>query len=133
MNNAKGFRMFEYNSNFPDNFSHLGTGRYTEEHNIGEIWCATLMEMNRNIGANLGLKLVMDGFKKTAANPSFLDSRDAILRALDNMKDANQLNQDEYIAARNGIKKAFAKFGMGPGASSDGPQLSGIVADFNVD
>ena len=133
MDNAKGFRMFEYNSNFPDNFGHLGTGRYTEEHDIGEIWCATLMEMNRNIGANLGLQLVIDGFKLTRANPSFLDSRDAILKALDHMKDTNKLNQDEYIVARNGIRKAFAKFGMGPRASCNGAQLSGIVSDFNVD
>ena len=28
--------------------------------------------------------------------------------------------------------KAFAKFGLGPAAKSDGAQLTGIVADFNV-
>ena len=50
----------------------MGTGRYTgEEHDLGEIWCATLMEMNRNIGKLLGLQLVVDGFKLTPANPSF--------------------------------------------------------------
>jgi extracellular elastinolytic metalloproteinase len=131
-NNANGLRAFAYDSNFPDNFGHLGTGRYTECHNIGEIWCATLMEMNRNIGANLGVQLIVDALKLTPANPSFLDGRDAILKALEYKKAANQLAYNEYIVARNGIWKAFAKFGMGPKASSNGAQLSGIVVDFSA-
>lgn len=36
-----GIRGFRYDSSFPDNFSDLRTGRYTEVHNIGEIWCAS--------------------------------------------------------------------------------------------
>ncbi|MEK6300588.1 MAG: M36 family metallopeptidase [Acidobacteriota bacterium] len=128
-----GFRKFPYDSNFPDHFGKLGTGRYIEEeHNIGEIWCATLMEMNRNIGKVLGLQLVVDGFKLTPANPSFLDARDAILRALDGKRAAGQLTQAEFDTAHNGTWKAFAKFGMGPNARSNGATTSGIVADFNV-
>jgi extracellular elastinolytic metalloproteinase len=37
VNYAKGIRMYAYGSNFPDNFGNLGTGRYDEVHNIGEI------------------------------------------------------------------------------------------------
>jgi subtilisin-like proprotein convertase family protein len=110
----------------------LGTGRYTEVHNIGEIWCAALMEMNRNIGKVLGLQLVVDGFKLTPANPGFLEARDAILRALDGKRAAGQLTPAQFDAALRGAWAAFAKFGMGPNARSNGATLSGIVADFNV-
>lgn len=132
VNNSGGIRQFPYNSNFPDHFGNLGTGRYDEVHNIGEIWCATLMEMNRNIGKVLGLQLVVDGFKLTAANPSFLDVRDAILRALDDKRAAGQLTQAQFDTAHNGAWAVFAKFGMGPNARSNGATLAGIVADFNV-
>lgn len=132
VNRAGGIRGFPYDSNFPDNFGNLGTGRYTEVHNIGEIWCATLMEMTRNIGKTLGVQLVVDALKLSPANPSFLDMRDAILRALDNMLVAGQLNSPEHFMALYRIWVAFAKFGMGPGARSNGAQLSGIVADFNL-
>jgi extracellular elastinolytic metalloproteinase len=132
MNRAGGFRKFPYDSNFPDHFGKLGTGRYDEVHNIGEIWCAALMEMNRNIGNGLGLQLVIDGFKLTPANPGFLDARDAILRALDDKLAAGQLTQAQFDTARTGAWAAFAKFGMGVDARSNGATLSGIVADFKV-
>ena len=132
VNQAGGIRGFPYDSNFPDNFGNLGTGRYTEVHNIGEIWCATLMEMTRNIGKALGVQLVVDALKLSPANPSFLDMRDAILRALDNMLAAGQLNAGQHFTVWLGIWRAFAKFGMGPGAQSNGAQLTGIVADFNL-
>ncbi len=132
VNRTGGIRGFPYDSNFPDNFGDLGTGRYTEEHNIGEIWCATLMEMNRKIGAKVGVQLVVDALKLSPANPSFLDMRDAILAALDSKLAAGQLSSSEHAAARSGIWAAFAKFGMGPGARSNGATLSGIVTDFST-
>lgn len=127
-----GIRGFPYDSNFPDHFGNLGTGRYREVHNNGEIWCATLMEMNRNIGKVLGLQLVVDALKLSPANPSFLDMRDAILSALENKQTAGQVTTNQFRSARRGIWTAFAKFGMGPGAQSNGAQLTGIVADFNL-
>jgi extracellular elastinolytic metalloproteinase len=132
VNRPGGIRAYPYDANFPDNFGHLGTGRYAEEHNIGEIWCATLLEMNRNIGSTLGVQLVVDALKLSPANPSFLDVRDAILAALNNKLVAGQLSAGEHGAAKTGIWKAFAKFGMGPAARSNGASLSGIVADFRV-
>ncbi|MGI9303409.1 MAG: proprotein convertase P-domain-containing protein, partial [Gammaproteobacteria bacterium] len=132
--NPGGIRGFPYDSDFPDNFGDLGTGRYGGDpvHNIGEIWCAALLEMNRNIGANLGVQLVVDGLKLTPANPSFLGARDGIIAALDDKLSAGQLSTGEHRIAFNGMWQAFARFGMGPGARSNGPSLSGIVADFDV-
>lgn len=130
---AGGIRAFPYDSNFPDTFADLGKGRYTEEHNIGEIWCATLMEMNRKIGAApLAVQLVVDALKLSPANPGFLDMRDSILAALDNKQAAGQLSSSEYSTAQKGIWSAFAKFGMGPNAKSNGASLSGIIADFKI-
>jgi extracellular elastinolytic metalloproteinase len=96
------------------------------------------MQMNRNLGRALesqeqghilGWQLVIDGMKLAPANPSFLDARDAILRALDDLRDAGRLDQDKHAAARRAAWEAFARFGIGPNASSFGASLSGIVAD----
>ena len=127
-----GIRGFPYDSNFPDGFGELGKGRYTEVHNIGEIWCATLMEMSRRVGKNLAVQLVVDALKLSPANPSFLNMRDAILGALDHMRAAGQLGDDQHASTLEGIWAAFAQFGMGPGAGSNGAQLTGIVADTST-
>lgn len=132
VNRAGGIRGFPYDSNFPDHFGSLGKGRYTGVHAIGEIWCATLMEMTRNIGSGLAVQLVVDALKLAPANPSFLEMRDSILLALDNKRTAGQLGAGEYTNARQGIWAAFVKFGMGPEARSNGASLAGIVPDFNL-
>lgn len=132
LDDERGIREFPYDSDFPDNFGDLGAGRYHGVHNIGEIWCATLMEMNRRIGADLAVRLVVDALKLSPANPSFLNMRDAILAALDNMVAAEQVDEGRHGEATDGIWAAFAKFGMGPGATSNGAQLTGIRADFDV-
>jgi extracellular elastinolytic metalloproteinase len=108
----------------------------------GEIWCATLCYMNRKIeerlggppriGAVLGLQLVVDALKLSESNPSFLNMRDCILRALDDKEAVGQLSQEHYKKIKLAIWESFAKFAMGSGAQSNGAQLDGIVADFNV-
>ena len=132
VNKPGGIRGFRYDANFPDGFGELGTGRYTRVHSIGEIWCATLLEINRAIGKALGLQLVVDALKLSPANPSFLDMRDAILTALDAMLAAGQLEAAEHAGHRREIWRVFARFGMGVGARSDGASLRGIVASSEV-
>jgi len=131
-NSPTGIRKYIYDSNYPDHFGNLGQGRYTEVHNIGEIWAATLLEMNRRIGNALGAQLVVDALKLSPANPSFLDMRDAILQALQNMHIAGEISAAEYQTKWLGIWEAFSKFGMGSNARSNGASLSGIAADFNM-
>ena len=83
VNNPRGLRHNSYDSNFPHNFGHLGTVtdgiNYSEVHNGGELWCATVLEMNRNIGDELGAQLVVDALKIVQVTPSFLNMRDSIL------------------------------------------------------
>lgn len=126
-----GIRGFPYTSTFPDTFADLGTGRYDEVHNIGEIWCATLLELNRQIGVKLAMQLVVDALKLSPANPSFLDMRDAIVAALNNKRASGQLSPAEHATLQQNLWAVFARFGMGPKARSNGASLSGIVADFN--
>jgi extracellular elastinolytic metalloproteinase len=127
-----GIRRAAYDTRFPGRYGQLGTPGYNEAHEIGEIWGATLVEMNRRIGADLGVQLVVDALKLSPANPSFLDMREAILSALDHRRAAGLSSAEEYDAALWGIWQAFARFGMGVGARSNGATLSGIVADTTV-
>ena len=136
LNNANGIRNFPYNSSYPHNFGDVGKVvggiNYSEVHNLGEIWCATLLEVNRRTDRHLAVQLVVDALKLTPENPSFLNARDAILTALSNMLAAGRLNGNQRDGVWQGIWGAFAKFGMGPQAASNGAQLTGIVADFTV-
>jgi extracellular elastinolytic metalloproteinase len=135
-----GIRLAPYDDNYPATFGHLGTSPYDEEHNVGEIWCAALMKMNRNFAAALGDKvkghrigwqIVVDGLKLTPANPSFLDARDAIIRALADLRNAGSLSDADHVTLLRAAWEAFARFGMGPNASSTGATLEGVVEDTN--
>jgi extracellular elastinolytic metalloproteinase len=142
-----GIREFPYDSGFPDGFGQIGTGRYRfdflgrpQVHNIGEIWCATLMEITRRAVNELDDKprayavcwqIVVDALKLTTPNPNFLDARDAILQALDDLQANAKITAEEHTAVRRAAWTAFAHFGLGPNASSNGAGFSGIVEDTN--
>ncbi|AGL17007.1 M36 family metallopeptidase [Actinoplanes sp. N902-109] len=127
---ANGIRGNPYDEHHPGHFGKLGID-YTEVHEVGEVWCATLMEMTRRLGSEqLAMHLVLDALKLSRANPSFLDMRDAILRALTDMRSTGRLSATEFGAAERAVWGAFARFGMGPRARCPGARLDGIVADF---
>ena len=131
VNRPTGIRMFPYDENFPDNYADLGTGRYdgSDEHTLGELWCAVLMSLARQAGAWTFTQIVVDALKLTSANPSFLAARDAILLAADHYAHARAVA--DPAAFVHTLWQVFARYGMGPGARTDGANvLSGIVADF---
>jgi extracellular elastinolytic metalloproteinase len=130
VNNLAGIRSAPYDANYPLTFADIAG--ITDEHDVGEVWAATLLELNRRIGTGVALQLVVDALKLTPANPSFLDARDAILTALRNRRDAGRMSGAEYAAAYNGAWAVFARFGLGPNARSNGAFLTGINADFNA-
>jgi extracellular elastinolytic metalloproteinase len=129
---AGGIRQFPYDDQFPDTFANLGSGRYTEIHAIGEIWCATLMRVARAITRPRALKLFVDSLKLMPANPSFLDARDAMLLALDHDRSAGVIDAGQQQRELGLLWLAFARAGMGPNATSQGASLTGISADFNA-
>lgn len=94
-------RLYPYDENYPFHYGNLGTGNYTTDpHNMGEVWCATLLELDRQIGAPLAIQIVIDALKLTPANPTFLQARDAILAALEDKGDAEDWNRVELEARR---------------------------------
>ncbi|WP_460070480.1 M36 family metallopeptidase [Streptomyces sp. YKOK-I1] len=125
LDRAGGFRQRPYDDRYPGDFGDIGKTPngldYTRIHNVGEIWCAALMEMTRRISAKLGSKergyrtawqAVVDGLKLTPKNPSLLTARDAILRALKDLQ-GRSITQAEYPEVRMAVWGSFARYGMG--------------------
>ncbi len=113
-----------------------------EPHPGGEIWCAALMRMNRALGRELhdvdrgheiGCRLTVDSLKLLPVGPDkpgFLDARDALTQALEDLGAAGGITADEHAAATRAMLEAFARTGMGPHAEGRGAHFHGIVADF---
>ncbi|RZK63307.1 MAG: T9SS type A sorting domain-containing protein [Hymenobacter sp.] len=121
-----GIRTESYSTDFAVNdltYALVGTPDYNDVHPIGEIWCATLWDLNWALinrygyntnlkgttgGNNLALQLVLDGCKLQPCRPGFIDGRNAILKA-------DSLFNGAANAAL--IWQVFARRGMGYGAS----------------
>jgi extracellular elastinolytic metalloproteinase len=150
--NTTGIRTRPYTTNFSAAGNNLTYGavvngnngvNYQESHNLGEIWAATLWDLNWQFiyqygyntnfyaatgGNNIALKLVLDGCKLQRCNPSMLDGRDAILRA-------DSLNN--RAANSSVIWRVFARRGMGYSANAGDrtagtPRVTGIVEAFDL-
>ncbi|MFM9700065.1 M36 family metallopeptidase [Streptomyces europaeiscabiei] len=135
-----GIRQRPYDDRYPGGFGNIGqaTGGldYTRIHNVGEIWCAALMEMTRRISAEVGSKqrgyriawqAVVDGLKLTPKNPSFLTARGAILRALKDLK-GTAFTEAEYPEVRKAAWGSFARYGMGFDAFCPNASFAGCRA-----
>ncbi|MFO0831297.1 MAG: M36 family metallopeptidase [Phycisphaerales bacterium] len=102
-----------------------------EVHNVGEIWCQTLLEARANIGVDEGfaanqtmMQLVLDGMKIAPSNPNFVTERDAILQA-DLVRYGGQHQAKLWLA--------FAKRGIGASAvSPTSGATAGVVEAFDV-
>ncbi|MFB6448173.1 M36 family metallopeptidase [Bradyrhizobium tunisiense] len=140
-NQPAGIRSHPYDEQYSGTYGMLGTGIYVQPHRVGEIWCAALLSMNRNLNARLGeprgqrlaLQIVVDALKLAPANPNMLEMRDSILLALDHKRNASPgLSDADYQATKTGIWTAFAKYGMGAKAQSAGAEFGNIVENFEV-
>jgi extracellular elastinolytic metalloproteinase len=81
-------------------------------------------------GYRLSWQIVVDGLKLLPADPTFLQARDAILRALDDTLNVKLIDAATHRAARRAAWEAFAHFGMGVNAESmDADDVDNIVAD----
>ncbi|MGH9769630.1 MAG: M36 family metallopeptidase, partial [Blastocatellia bacterium] len=132
-NYARGIRRFPYSANtqvYPFNFGDIA--RSTEIHNVGEIWCNTLLEMRAQLIRKLGfqegqrqsIQLVVDGLKMAPpVSPTFLDARNAIMLA-------DKVNNGG--ANQCAIWQAFSKRGMGFSASTNNSDDNGPVESFDI-
>jgi Zn-dependent metalloprotease len=76
-------------------------------HNDGEVWAATLWDLRTQLGATITDRIVLNGMKFTPTRPSFLNARDGILQADQNLNGG---------ANRCAIWTVFARHGMGVSA-----------------
>lgn len=148
--NPRGIRQAPYDDHYPGTFGDIGKGlgqvagapnvSYQEIHDVGEIWCATLMHLLRTVTAAIGDKprayqltwqAVVDGMKLTPKNPTFLVARDAILSAFAAMK-GKQITNAESPAVQQAAWGAFARFGMGFNASCPNTTLDGCQGDNSM-
>lgn len=110
-------------------------------HIAGEVWCATLLEVNRalggaggdrNLGDVRGWQLVFDSLRflhPGPRGPHFLHARDALLGAYDAAVQAGQLPADP--ALWHGVEEAFRVRGMGPGATSADAEFKSAKEAFS--
>lgn len=143
-----GIRPFPYSYNMASanptvTYSGVGnSGTFSQPHGIGSIWCTMLWDMTWEIimqdnqiinditnnslykGNTAALKLVLEGLRLQKCFPSFIDGRDAILKA------DELLFNGKYKCS---IWKAFARRGLGINASSGfSTNDRNVTQDFNL-
>ncbi|MCB9839109.1 MAG: M36 family metallopeptidase [Phycisphaeraceae bacterium] len=103
-----------------------------EVHNMGEIWCNTLMQCRANLmakhggaaGNGLMVQLVTDAMKLSPSSPSLIQARDAVLLA-----DLALTGGDNICDLWDG----FAMRGFGASASTgDGSSATGLTEAFDI-
>jgi len=106
-NNPNGIRRAAYTvpaATVHDSYADLQS---SSVHNDGEVWAATLWDLRTQLGAAITDRLVLNGMKFTPTRPSFLNARDGILQADQNLNGG---------ANRCAIWTVFARHGMGVSA-----------------
>src|SRR5215216_6372755 len=119
-NNPAGIRRAAYTvpaAAVHDSYSELGAG----VHGDGEVWAATLWDLRTQLGAAITDRIVLNGMKFTPTRPSFLNARDGIIQADQNLNGG---------ANRCTIWTVFARHGMG--VSAVGNDGTTHVAATNV-
>ncbi len=111
-NNPNGGRRAAYTvpaAAIHDSYADLGNQNF-EVHRDGEIWAATLWDLRTQLGAPATDLIVLNGMKFTPTRPSFLNARDGIIQADQNLNGG---------ANRCAIWTVFARHGMGVSAVGD--------------
>jgi Zn-dependent metalloprotease len=109
MNNTAGIRRAAYTvpaNTVHDSYADVCAGG-CQVHRDGEVWAATLWDLRQTLGAATTNLLVLNGMKFTPTRPSFLNARDGILQADQNLNGG---------ANRCAIWTVFARHGMGVSA-----------------
>jgi hypothetical protein len=109
VNNTIGIRRAAYTvpaAAVHDSYADVGAGGF-EVHNDGEVWAVTLWDLRATLGKPIADLLVLNGMKFTPVRPSFLNARDGILQADQNLNGG---------ANRCAIWTVFARHGMGVSA-----------------
>lgn len=121
-NKERGIRNWAYDDT-EANFGDIGYDIVGPEvHADGEIWTATLWDMRKRLvdllgeqkAADVGEFLVTDAMPLSPNNPSMLDMRDAVMKALD----IRYHRRADFDVLQDTVYAAFARHGMGTGAKN---------------
>ncbi len=135
-----GIRRYQYSTDMTINpLTYADLALSAQVHDVGEVWCVTLWDLTWSLidqfgydpnwisgtgGNNIALSLVMEGMKLQPCGPGFIDGRDAILLADDNLFGG---------AHRCLIWESFARRGMGANALQGDANTAGDeTADFTL-
>jgi Zn-dependent metalloprotease len=108
-NNTSGIRRAAYTvpaATIHDSYADVGNAGF-EVHNDGEVWASALWDLRTQLGKTITDRIVLNGMKFTPTRPSFLNARDGILQADQNLNGG---------ANRCAIWTVFARHGMGVSA-----------------
>ncbi len=127
--NGGGIRQFRYSRNMNINpHTYANVPGVAVPHGVGSVWAVMIWDMYWNLveqygfdddyhngtgGNNIAMQLVLDGLKLQPCDPSFVESRDAIIAA----DEAN--NEGANVCL---IWQTFARRGLGDGAEEGGVQ-----------
>lgn len=139
-NNHAGVRSHPYTDAYSNHRTYGKITSIKSEHGRGEVWCAALMHWTRYLSRSIDKPLayficwqsIVDGLKLINANPSFLEARDGILRAVEALAKKKVIDNEQASETIKQFWVSFAKFGMGVKARSAGPFLQGIKEDFTT-
>ena len=126
MNTTRGIRRAAYTvpaAAVHDSYADVGAGGF-EVHNDGEVWAATLWDLRTQLGRTTTDLLVLNGMKFTPSRPSFLNARDGILQADQNLNAG---------VNRCAIWTVFARHGMGVSAVGNDGTTHTAATDLPAD
>ena len=125
-NNPAGIRRAAYTvpaNPVHDSYADVGAGGF-EVHRDGEVWAATLWDLRTQLGAAISDRIVLSGMKFTPTRPSFLNARDGIIQADQNLNGG---------ANRCAIWAVFARHGMGVSAVGNDGTTHTAATDVPAD
>lgn len=126
LNTTRGIRRAAYtvpSAAVHDSYADVCAGG-CEVHNDGEVWAAALWDLRTQLGAGVTDRLVLNGMKFTPTRPSFLNARDGIIQADQNLNGG---------VNRCAIWSVFARHGMGVSAVGNDGTTHTAATDFPGD
>jgi len=105
----------------------------TSVHNDGEVWAATLWDLRTQLGAAITDRIVLNGMKFTPTRPSFLNARDGIIQADQNLNGGANRCTIWTVFARHGMGvSAVGNDGTTHVAATDVPADCGGTCSFSI-
>src|SRR5215212_8192420 len=134
-NNPNGIRRAAYSvpaAAVHDSYADVGAGGF-EIHRDGEVWAAMLWDLRTQLGAAVTDRIVLNGMKFTPTRPSFLNARDGILQADQNLNGGANGCAIWAVFARHGMGvSAVGNDGTTHVAATDVPGDCGGTCSFSI-